>query len=332
MLWSLRTTGTRNKKIATQKAFELERKLDLKAAGLISDFEENSNITFQQAKKEFLKVKEVLSKEGYIKYRTVLSIFEDVCQPVLVRDINTAMIEDFCTERLKTLEVSTVNGNLDHLRTFINWCRDRSYLQNRPKIKKFPIPQKEPTHIPLEHLQAILKAIDRVEYLRLDPLWWKTALQTLWFTGMRRCEILRLRWEGVDFEAKTLSVFHDTSKTRRWRKFEECGDLMPVLREWYEKSGEPGAKLLVFETPWETHRQIYQDAKSILKKAGLEACGYRIFGDGRPTVCSQLLAQGHNLITVMHWMGHTNPQTTERYYSNTSGARREIAQQRRVVE
>ncbi|HEU0202440.1 MAG TPA: site-specific integrase [Burkholderiaceae bacterium] len=76
-----------------------------------------------------------------------------------------------------------------------------------------------------ERLAAQLDA-RRLELGKLEEIgnapklfgFWRCLVQTLYYTGMRRAQLLGLRWGDIDFEAKTIRLRAATSKTwREWR-------------------------------------------------------------------------------------------------------------------
>ena len=45
-----------------------------------------------------------------------------------------------------------------------------------------------------------------LELLEEQPIYYRTAIAVLLFTGMRRGELLGLTWEDIDFEKQTIHI------------------------------------------------------------------------------------------------------------------------------
>jgi integrase len=129
------------------------------------------------------------------------------------------------------------------------------------------------------------------------------AIRLLMFTGCRLREILRLRWEDVDFERGVLNL--PDSKTGRKKvlvpgpaiaildQLERCGEYVIAGKE----ADKPRADL---NRPW---RRITQHAK-------LE--GLRLH-DLRHSYASVGAASGMGLVALGKLLGHSSPSTTQRY-------------------
>ena len=73
-------------------------------------------------------------------------------------------------------------------------------------------------------------------------------------TGLRRGEVLKLRWACVDFERRLLTVEGRNAKNRQTRHVPLNEEAMSALRRWREQSGS-GTRLFDvatgFRTAWE---------------------------------------------------------------------------------
>lgn len=140
-----------------------------------------------------------------------------------------------------------------------------------------------------------------------------TALRT----GMRRGEILNLRWRDVDFNRRL--IFVSKSKNGESRHVPISGDLFEVL------AGLPSRSKggYVFPSFLPRRRRgseppgadgpfvdVKNSFRSALKRAGIE--DFR-FHDLRHTFASHLVMQGANLNTVRELLGHKSLHMTLRY-------------------
>lgn len=70
-------------------------------------------------------------------------------------------------------------------------------------------------------------------------------------TGLRRGELLKLRWACVDFNRRLLTVEGRTAKSRQTRHMPLNDEALSVLQRWREQS-EPGAKVFAVTTGFKT--------------------------------------------------------------------------------
>ncbi len=145
-------------------------------------------------------------------------------------------------------------------------------------------------------------------------------------SGLRRGELLALRWEDVDFEQSSIRVFEGYSanragkpksrKSRTLPMVEEVGDALRRLkdREAFTAKGE-----LVFVSREGTH----VDGSALRRRyhSTLDAAGLRRlrFHDLRHTFGS-LAINVASIVQVQAWMGHADIQTTMRYLHHKSRA------------
>lgn len=131
------------------------------------------------------------------------------------------------------------------------------------------------------------------------------ALRLLALTGCRRGEILALKWEDVDLDARLLSL--PDSKTGA-REVRLAGPAVALLTGLPRVDGNayvfPGA------VAGEHFKGLQKVWRAVRKKAGLE--DVRIH-DLRHSFASAAVTAGASLLVVGALLGHKNARTTERY-------------------
>ncbi len=159
------------------------------------------------------------------------------------------------------------------------------------------------------------------------------------YYGLRRSEVLGLKWSAVDFESKTVSVKHkvvqndkgvvglDVMKTKSsyrtlplipqveealLKEREHQAGMKRVMRRAYNKAYE---EYICVDSLGELIRPNYvtRHFKVILKENGLR--GIR-FHDLRHSCASLLLAQGVPMKMIQDWLGHSDMGTTANIYSH----------------
>lgn len=173
--------------------------------------------------------------------------------------------------------------------------------------------------------------------------------------GLRREEILRLRFRDIDFSAKTLHV--QNTRTKVYEIVEEENtkssasnrilylddELVSFLKKIQKKQaqhkldlGDAYMDAIGYVYVREDGKTYYPDTvekqlKKFLKKHGLPPVGLH---ELRHTYCSRLLTGGIDLTTVQHLMGHSDPRMTLGVYAHVSPEKAEQARgaMRRCLE
>ena len=132
-------------------------------------------------------------------------------------------------------------------------------------------------------------------------------------TGLRRGELLKLRWSSIDFAHQLLTVEGPTSKTRQTRHVPLNDEAITVLRHWREQSGGGHGVFEIstgLKTAW----------SHILKRATIT--GFR-WHDLRHHFASRLVQRGVPLNTVRDLLGHSSIAMSLRYAHLARDQRRE---------
>jgi integrase len=132
-------------------------------------------------------------------------------------------------------------------------------------------------------------------------------------TGLRRGELLKLRWKSIDFAHRRLTVEGPDSKTRQTRHVPLNDEAMRVLEYWREQSGE-GPRVFEISTGFKTAWG------HILKRANI--VGFR-WHDLRHHFASRLVQHGVPLNTVRDLLGHSSIAMSLRYAHLAPDQRRE---------
>jgi integrase len=143
-------------------------------------------------------------------------------------------------------------------------------------------------------------------------------------SGLRRGELLALRWEDVDFEQSSIRVFEGYSanragkpKSRKSRTLPMVDKVAGALSDLKDRSARTAKGDLVFVSREGTH----VDGSALRRRyhSTLDAAGLRRlrFHDLRHTFGS-LTINVASIVQVQAWMGHADIQTTMRYLHHKS--------------
>ena len=148
----------------------------------------------------------------------------------------------------------------------------------------------------------------------------RAAVEVAVYAGLRRSEILRLKWEHIDLKAGVLTV--TKTKSNKDRKVPISDDLAELLRRHPRKLGN---RLLFPASQGKVERHdIRTSLRLAARRAGIELVGMHQL---RHAFCSHALMSGIPASSVQQWMGHASLATTERY-AHTSPEHEQEAIQR----
>ncbi|EIC5074512.1 site-specific integrase [Vibrio parahaemolyticus] len=126
-------------------------------------------------------------------------------------------------------------------------------------------------------------------------------------TGMRKGEMLTLRWESVSFENRYLTILSENAKSKKKRTIPMNDTVFNMLSQWRAQNlneeyvfVHEGKRVSFFQYPWQ----------NLLKAAGIE--NFR-FHDLRHHFASKLVMAGVDLNVVRELLGHADLKMTLRY-------------------
>jgi integrase len=225
-----------------------------------------------------------------------------------LRDITPSDIIKFKQERIDVgNEPGTVNRYLALLKRMFNVAiRSGEVGENPVKLVKFMSEQNQV-------MERILAANEEQRLLaecsaRLRPL-----VVLALHTGMRKSELLNLKWKNVYFIKKIILVEHTKSgKARRVPMNDTAGAELTVLKS---KNGTER----VF--PFKSLRSAWEGAR---RRAGLDDLR---FHDLRHSFATRLVESGVDPVRVQKLLGHSTLLMTQRYLHTTDdGLRNAVAQ------
>ena len=268
-------------------------------------------ITFDELADKYCQVRQ---GERYFDkaQRYYVSILRDFFKGRKLYQITPLDIEQFKKTRKDTptkagkprSEVA-VNRELETLRAMLNKAKEWGWLEENP-FNKFQKP-------------VLFKENDnRVRYLTEDelkrlfslwntpnppPLYLKHIIQAALLTGLRRTDLLNLRWENVDLDKGIL--FYDEQKKKSKRRVKILNSDMIALLKNIPQQSE-----YIFTDNGKPLKDIKRSFRTALKRAGITNFH---FHDLRHTSASYMVMRGASLKAVQEHLGHTSLGMTQRY-------------------
>jgi integrase len=256
---------------------------------------------------------------------------------ILLWELTADDINDFYADQLKRVKAMTVHKYHANINKALKYAVEKDYIPvsvmnkvKRPKLDRFVgkfLKQSE-----------VVQLFDAVKGHRLE-----LGVILGAFYGLRRSEVIGLRWESINFEVNTITIEHTVTVTRiDGERVTIAGDttkskssyrtlpLVPAIRE----------KLLAIQAEQERNRKlcgksynkaeghyIYTDALGNRIKPDyisgefpkfMEKSGFRRirFHDLRHSCASLLLANGVSLKEIQMWLGHSTFAITADTYAH----------------
>lgn len=174
----------------------------------------------------------------------------------------------------------------------------------RKHIKKYPEEKRE-RFLSAAELRRVGEVLREMEEEGIELLSGIAAVRLLVLTGCRLGEIMRLKWDYVDFEGRALRLPDSKTGAKTVHLGQPAVEILKSIARvednpWIITGTLPGAPLYDLQPFWQRVRA----------RAGLK--DVRIH-DLRHTFASTAVAAGQGLPMIGKLLGHTQVQTTARY-------------------
>jgi integrase len=243
------------------------------------------------------------------KERVIAQHLEPVFGDMELSTIDYPSIEAFKAAQLEEeLTAKTINNHLTVLQGLLRYAEKRGVIQRTPIVERLPTADPEFDFLDFEEAEQLIAGAEP------EPEWQRAIIVAI-HTGLRRGELMALRWEDVDLRVGTIHVRRrwyrgrfDTPKGNRSR-------LVPLneraSRALEGQRHRRGALVFCREdgSPYPDH-QLRAPIRRARKRAGLREVGWHVL---RHTFASQLVMRGASLKQVQELLGHRDIKTTMRY-------------------
>jgi integrase len=294
-----KSARTANQKEADRKRSDLEYELN---HGLAA---EPSKMPWERFRQLYEEEKLAGAREATRKKAGyVFDSFDELANPRALGVITERTISRYAVRlREKGRKPATIQGHLAYLRAALRWAADQKLIPAAPKVVMPKLPRKK-----------IIRKIVAEEFERLLAVapddCWAAFVQTAWYTGMRRNEMLDLTWHGdggtpwVDFDRGRIWIpaAYNKSDADQWLPLHP--DLSAVLKA---RRRARGRLFPLSASPREVSRKFTR----LARKAGLKITLHdlrRSFGSRYASVVPAPVLQ--------RLMRHADIKTTLAYYTD----------------
>lgn len=268
----------------------------------------------------YLKIEKNASPLTIYDYRLELEKFVHHLLKNNVTDINSVSISTirsyiYHIKDVRNLSNTSIHKKIAILKSFFNFLAEEEIVLKNPAIR-IKTPKKEVSAPRLISKFEINKIIGSVKFApprcRKNYIRDKLLLSTLYYTGIRRSELLNLNWSDLNLEKSTLTVRNGKGKKDRviplhpmvQKLLDEYLDQMLPLRTNALFVGESGRRLC--------KNSFYCLIRMYFKLSGLGSKGYTAHSF-RHSFATHLIESGADIFKVQKLLGHSSLDSTKIY-------------------
>lgn len=237
----------------------------------------------------------------------------------------------------RELSRRTVSDHATLIKSFLNDAVVQGIIKINP-ADKVSVPRtkqnnvKEATYMDLELANTFLKFLKKEEKYKV--LYYISRIGI--YYGLRRSEILGLKWSAIDFNKNEIEIRHtvvradnnvierDNVKSESSHRYlpllEDIKADLEELRVWQIEQGIYSDKGYIFL--WKDGEQYDPDYITKLFKKAVKECDFVPQGltlhKLRHSCCAILFQEGWDLGEVQNWLGHSDISVTANIYNHVS--------------
>jgi integrase len=220
----------------------------------------------------------------------------------MISEITSSKVNQFKMARSEKVSKASTNRDLAVLKNMFNLAIRWEWLESNP-VSRIPL---------FEEGQGRVRFLSDQEFdnlLNACPEWLQPIVLVARHTGLRRENILNLKWEQVDFFRRVILIDQNQMKNGERIGIPLNDTVLQKLQDHISSSGN--------HSPYCFHHgngkryfEIKRQWKKVLYKVGIS--DFR-FHDLRHTFASSLVQRGVDLYVVQRLLGHKTQAMTQRY-------------------
>lgn len=329
-----------NKRLANQKMQEILA--DFKESISSPTLKTDDKLFTTYLKEWLLSVKNTIEENTYDSYKVIVNKICDYFgdKNILLNDLKPVEIQKFYTYLYsKELTGNTVLHYHNVIRKALQTALKLDLILSNP-ADRVERPKKE-QFIGSFYSQSELNTL--FTFIKNDPL--KIVIYLTSFYGLRRSEVLGLKWEAFNFEDKTITIKHKAIETRKdnkrvillkdktknqssYRTLPLVDDIIVLLQE-HKKQIDENRKLcgnsynkkyldyICVDSMGKLFRPEYvTDHFTLIMNKNKDVLRKIRFHDLRHSCASLLLAKGIPMKEIQDWLGHSTYSTTANIYAH----------------
>lgn len=288
-----KVVGTNRK---TAEAYLCKCKAEI-AEGRFLDIDRTEKVLFEDFCNDYLKIHSSNNK-SFHKDELNIKILKRYLGGRYLHQITPLDIERFKTDRAKEVSVATTNRGLALLKSMFNRAIEWKKAKENPcnAVKLFKENNQRLRYLEQEDIQKLLANCNG--YL-------KGIITVALFAGLRKSEILNLKWNECDFNRQLIRITN--TKNGETRSVPMHDVIKTTLIKIHK---HPESPYIFYKGNGRPFMNVRKSFDKLLTECKIE--GFR-FHDLRHTYASQLAMSGVDLNTIRELLGHKSLQMTLRY-------------------
>jgi len=270
-------------------------------------FEERlKSVSFDEFTEQFLASSD-LSANTLRMYRTIFKTFTPFLRGAYVNEVTPEIIDSYKAKRLREISPVSVNVELRMLKAAFSTAKRWRMTEGNPfdGVTFARVPEQAPLALSTDDLQKLLACIREG--------WFRDIVLFAVMTGMRRGEIMNLRWSDVDFERRVVNVeTNATWKTKHGKRRAVPLNETAVLLLRSRVGISPSEYVFTLNDRKISESWVSHLFKRYVRAAHLSNPRYR-FHSLRHTTATNLLRAGESIHIVQRILGHSSVKVTEGY-------------------
>lgn len=273
-----------------------KRKIQI-AEGRFLDIEKTEKVRFDTFADEYLSIHSK-HKKSYYTDEKIAELLKKYFGTKFLHEITTLDVERFKTARIKEVSAATVNRALAVLKSMFNRAIAWGRTKDNPckAVKMFKENNQRLRFLEKEEIKTLISKCS--DHLRPIVI---VALNT----GMRKSEILGLKWHHIDIERNIIHLLDTKNGEKREVPMNDI-----VKKTIVSVPKNPDSAYIFCTKKGEPYGDVRKSFFTALKDSDI--IGFH-FHDLRHTFASQLVMAGVDLNTVRELLGHKSLEMTLRY-------------------
>ena len=316
------------------KLYELNRKVN---TGTAPDNDYQLSTLFDTWKKHIdTTVNNPTTNADYKRY--IERIIAYLPSEINIRDLTPQLLDQVLSRMTESFSNNSINKSLARLKAMLNYAVERSIIARNPITVVKALPKKQ------VFFKRALSVEEAQTLIATAPEKWSILWRFILSTGLRKQEVIQLKWDNIDFSTSVVRVL----PTDNWSpKTEESSRTIPLTDKVIEdlkklKKSRINEYVFVTQNGTTLKNNILRELKIHMKRAfcnmkGLaygkrlnkkESEKYKQHEEWieknlkminvhalRYTFCTHLLGNGVDIKTVQKLMGHSSPDVTLSIYA-----------------
>ena len=263
------------------------------------DLKRPTKVSFSELADKVLVYAKDKTKRYNSVYRPTVNKLLRHLNGMMLNDIDRNVVDAVLAKIKKEVSEKNANNALTILKRMFNLAIEWGLTRENPAriIKRYRVQPNRPRLLTEEERNKVIESCSGQM---------KEIVIITFNTGMRKGEILGLKWDNVDLFRKLIIL--DETKSNKIREIPMLSDVHAILLAKYQTK-KPGREDYVFPSPDNKPYTDVKEFRKCMKQAGLKIKFHGL----RHDFASRLASKGVPVDTIRELLGHASITTTQIY-------------------